>query len=72
MEEVICRDLPCSGLRRVFVFEMGNMLFWSAASGHIQLETIHKECRCDRSCERAPIQEAVTWAVIPYPWERDT
>jgi len=51
---------------------MGNVLFQSAASGHVQLEKVQKECRCEHSCERAPFQEAITWAESPYPWERDT
>lgn len=44
----------------------------SAASRRVQLETVQKEHRCDHSREKAPIQEAITWAGIPYPWERDT
>lgn len=58
-------------LPRVFVFKMGNTVL-SAASRRVQLETVQKEHRCDQSREKAPIQEAITWAGIPYPWERDT
>lgn len=58
-----------SGLPSIFLFEMGNALLWSAASEGVQVETINEEQRCGHSCERAPIQEAITWAGIPYPQE---
>lgn len=61
-----------SGLPSTFLFEMGNALLWSAAPERVQLETANKEHRCGRGCERAPIQEAITWAGIPYSQERDT
>lgn len=54
-----------SGLPSIFLFEMGNVLLCSAASECAQLETTNKEHRCGHSCERAPIQEAITWAGIP-------
>ena len=61
-----------SGLPSIFLLETGNALLWSAASERVQPETINKERRCGHSCKRAPIQEALTWAGIPFPWERDT
>lgn len=61
-----------SRLPSIFLFEMGNALLWSAASGCVQVETINKEHRCGHSCERAPMQEAITWAGVPYHQKRGT
>ena len=51
----ICTAQGCPAY--LYLFEMGNALFWSAASRHVQLETIHKDYRCDHSCERSPTKQ---------------